>query len=71
MVDKAFKYLFHSFILWFSYNVFYRKVYRDSAPHGSQQPAKYMSKMTSILKEKGFIIIDNIFIVIIIKMVHF
>jgi len=24
----------------------------DSAPHGSQQPAKYLSKMTSILKEK-------------------
>ena len=52
--------------IYIPYNFFYKKVHRDSAPHGSQQPAKYLSKMTSILKEKVFIIIVIIAIVVII-----
>ena len=29
-------------------------IFSDSAPHGSEAPAQYLDKMTSILKEKVF-----------------
>ena len=35
---------------------FFKPTFRDSAPHNSQSPAQFLNKMTSILKEKVFMV---------------
>ena len=36
--------------------LFFKSTFRDSAPHNSQSPAQFLNKMTSILKEKVFMV---------------